>query len=58
MARFSDQEFTVGLIQMSCAMDPNENLEKIKWKIREAAAKGADSHLPPGVVPLAVLLSR
>ena len=26
---------------MSCALDPNENLEKAKWRIREAAAGGA-----------------
>src|SRR6516165_3506233 len=41
MPRLSDQEFTVGLIQMSCSVDPNENLEKLKWRVREAAAKGA-----------------
>jgi len=34
-------KFRVGLVQMSCAPDPNENLEKAKWKIREAAAGGA-----------------
>src|SRR5437868_8196690 len=34
-------KFTVGLIQMSCALDPNENLEKARWRIREAAARGA-----------------
>src|SRR5437762_3950898 len=34
-------KFSVGLIQMSCALDPNENLEKVKWRIREAAARGA-----------------
>src|ERR1700694_5304468 len=26
---------------MSCALDPNENLEKALWRIREAAAQGA-----------------
>src|SRR5438270_9366081 len=26
---------------MSCALDPNENLEKAKWRIREAAGRGA-----------------
>ena len=41
MSRFRDEKFTVGLIQMSCSADPNQNLEKIRWKIREAAAKGA-----------------
>jgi N-carbamoylputrescine amidase len=34
-------KFTIGLIQMSCALDPNANLEKAKWRIREAAARGA-----------------
>jgi N-carbamoylputrescine amidase len=34
-------KFTVGLIQMSCGLDPNENLEKAKWRIREAAGRGA-----------------
>ena len=34
-------KFTVGLIQMSCALDPNQNLEKTKWRIREAAGRGA-----------------
>jgi hypothetical protein len=41
MRSFTDEEFRVGLVQMSCALDPNENLEKAKWKIREAAAQGA-----------------
>ena len=35
-------KFRVGLIQMSCAVDPNENLEKAIWRIREAAACGAE----------------
>src|SRR5215472_1057385 len=35
-------KFRVGLIQMSCAVDPNENLEKAVWRIREAAARGAE----------------
>src|SRR5579864_3021058 len=34
-------KFSVGLVQMSCAVDPNENLEKALWRIREAAARGA-----------------
>ncbi len=41
MPRVRDEKFTVGLVQMSCSVDPNENLEKIRWKIREAAGKGA-----------------
>ncbi|MBV9488517.1 MAG: carbon-nitrogen hydrolase [Verrucomicrobia bacterium] len=31
----------IGLIQMSCALDPAQNVEKAIAKIREAAAKGA-----------------
>ena len=38
----SDQKsFRVGLIQMACSRDPGENLEKAVWRIREAAARGA-----------------
>jgi N-carbamoylputrescine amidase len=35
------EKFRIGLVQMSCAADPNENLAKAEWKIREAAARGA-----------------
>jgi N-carbamoylputrescine amidase len=35
------QKFTLGLIQMACAKDPNENLAKAEWRIREAAGNGA-----------------
>ena len=41
MPRFSDSKFRVGLVQMSCALDPNENLAKAEWRIREAAGRGA-----------------
>jgi len=34
-------KFRVGLIQMSCSVDPNENLAKAEWRIREAAGRGA-----------------
>jgi N-carbamoylputrescine amidase len=34
-------KFRVGLVQMSCAPDPNENFAKAEWKIREAAKAGA-----------------
>ncbi len=37
----SADKFRIGLVQMSCALDPNENFEKAEWKIREAAAQGA-----------------
>jgi len=33
--------FRIGLVQSSCSLDPNENLAKTEWKIREAAARGA-----------------
>src|SRR5258707_8992940 len=36
-----DGKFTIGLVQMSCAPDPAENLEKALWRIREAAGRGA-----------------
>ena len=34
-------KFRVGLIQMACSTDPNENLAKAEWRIREAAGRGA-----------------
>jgi N-carbamoylputrescine amidase len=36
-----DDKFRLGLIQTACAADPNENLAKAVWKIREAASRGA-----------------
>jgi len=33
--------FRLGLIQMACGRDPNENLAKAEWRIREAAGRGA-----------------
>ncbi len=35
------EKFSVGLIQMSCAPDPRENLAKAQARIREAAKRGA-----------------
>ncbi len=35
------ESFRIGLVQSSCSVDPNENLAKTEWKIREAAAQGA-----------------
>src|ERR1700689_4586497 len=35
------EKFRIALIQSSCALDPNQNLAKAEWKIREAAARGA-----------------
>jgi N-carbamoylputrescine amidase len=37
----NDSKFQVGLIQMACSRDPNENLAKAGWRIREAAGRGA-----------------
>jgi N-carbamoylputrescine amidase len=34
-------KFRIALIQTSCAIDPNQNLAKTEWRIREAAAGGA-----------------
>src|ERR1700675_354454 len=41
MQSSTTDKFRVGLVQMSCGLDPNENLEKAIWRIREAAARGA-----------------
>jgi N-carbamoylputrescine amidase len=35
------ESFRIGLVQSSCSLDPNENLAKTEWKIREAAAGAA-----------------
>src|SRR3954462_15280162 len=35
------ETFRIGLVQTSCSLDPNENLAKTEWKVREAAARGA-----------------
>jgi N-carbamoylputrescine amidase len=37
-----DRKFRAGLVQMCCSRDPNSNLEKAEWKIREAAGRGAE----------------
>ena len=34
-------KFRIGLIQMACSADPNENIAKAEWRIREAAGRGA-----------------
>src|SRR3984957_20561686 len=34
-------KFRIGLIQMGCALDPNENLAKAEGRIRDAARCGA-----------------
>jgi len=35
------EKFTVGLIQMSCSVDPRENFAKAEARIQEAAKRGA-----------------
>jgi N-carbamoylputrescine amidase len=37
----SSGKFRIGLVQMSCSVDPNENFAKAEWRIREAAGRGA-----------------
>ncbi len=37
-----DSKFRVGLIQMACSPDPNQNLSKAEWRIREAAGRGGE----------------
>jgi N-carbamoylputrescine amidase len=37
----SAEKFRIGLVQMACGLDPNENFAKAEWKVREAAGKGA-----------------
>ena len=34
-------KFRIGLIQMACSQDPNQNVAKAEWRIREAAGNGA-----------------
>jgi N-carbamoylputrescine amidase len=41
MSPNTESKFKVGLVQMACGRDPNENLAKAEWRIREAAAHGA-----------------
>src|SRR5437763_884473 len=35
------QKFKIGLVQMSCGPDPDQNLAKAAERVREAAAQGA-----------------
>jgi len=41
MAASKQSPFRIGLVQMSCSPDPNENAEKAVWHVREAAGRGA-----------------
>ena len=36
-----ESSFRVGLLQMACSLDANQNLAKAIWRIREAATRGA-----------------
>ena len=37
----TNEAFRIGLVQMSCSLDPSENLAKAEAKVREAAQSGA-----------------
>ena len=37
----SSRKFRIALVQMACSPDPHENFAKAEWRIREAAARGA-----------------
>jgi N-carbamoylputrescine amidase len=41
MAALNDRPFRIALVQMCCSRDPNENLQKAVWRVREAAGGGA-----------------
>jgi len=41
MPHTMNDKFRLGLVQTACAADPNQNLAKAVWKIREAASRGA-----------------
>ncbi len=41
MIQVSDQKFRVGLVQMACSENPEDNLSRADRKIREAAGRGA-----------------
>src|SRR6202040_2052445 len=41
MAENAPEKFKVGLVQMACTPDPEENLNRAVERIREAAGKGA-----------------
>ena len=53
-----DSAFKIGLVQMSCTLDMDENLRKAVSGVREAAGQRRADRLPAGTVPLAVLLPR
>jgi N-carbamoylputrescine amidase len=42
MIRVTDQKFSIGLVQMSCSPDSEENLDKAAARVVEAADRGAN----------------
>ncbi len=42
MIRVTDQKFRIGLVQMTCSPDPEENLEKAAARVIETADQGAN----------------
>jgi N-carbamoylputrescine amidase len=42
MSAAEERKFRIGLVQMSCSADPEENLAKAEGKIREAAGRQAE----------------
>ncbi|HOL73969.1 MAG TPA: carbon-nitrogen hydrolase [Bryobacteraceae bacterium] len=41
MVQNADSKFRISVVQMACSLDPNENMAKAEWRIREAAGRGA-----------------
>jgi N-carbamoylputrescine amidase len=41
MEQITDSKFRIAVVQMACSLDPNENLAKAEWRLREAAGRGA-----------------
>ena len=56
MSRRQRAPFTVGLVQMRCSTDPDDNLRRACEALREAAAAGGAGRLPARAVPHAVFL--
>lgn len=41
MEPITETKFRIAVVQTACSLDPNENLAKAEWRIREAAGRGA-----------------
>ncbi len=41
MEPITETKFRIAVVQTTCSLDPNENLAKAEWRIREAAGRGA-----------------